>query len=304
MSVLSEIIDAPIGPRGITISSYVGRKATRGAVKEVIGRGTAEAIDEDKKAADHPALEKLIFMGELAKMSALYKEAPFKSESQRRKFYAMKSRGEISGKEVRKWESGTPKGKKLPERLHRKSAEEKNAILGAIARTALKGGKAMLMPTTRLQSAAGNALWAGFAATSGAIAGAKAPTPTGIQGRMRMAETVDRLVELTKQGIEFHSHGPASTDAAEPDVKKNGGKIAQESASSSSVSVRTTESSPFGTKGRSSRTGKRVDWYMRGLPGDSPHPSGPNEMNVSSGMAPQASSQGGAGSSHIQQPSI
>ena len=45
---------------------------------------------------------------------------PFKSQAQRRKFYAMAGRGEISKKTVKKWESHTPK-KKLPERV-KKSA--------------------------------------------------------------------------------------------------------------------------------------------------------------------------------------
>ncbi len=292
LTVLSDAMDVPIGPRGFTLRSILGRKLAKGAIRGAVGQ------DEKSSADFHPALLKLTFMNDLAKMSALEKEAPFKSESQRRKFYAMKSRGEISGKEVKKWERATPKGKKLPERLHRKSAEEKDAILGAIARTALKGGKAMLMPTTKLQGAAGNALWAGFGATSGAIAGAKAPTPTGmVQSRIRMAETVDRLIELTKQGIEFHSHMPASTDVAEPDVKKNDGKIAQVSASSSGAVGRMMGGM---TSARGSSTkispGKL---HMGGLPGAPPPPS-PNQMNVASGVSPMASSIGGGGQ-HIPQ---
>lgn len=46
---------------------------------------------------------------------------PFKSEAQRRKFYAMKARGQISSHTVKKWEAHTPKGKRLPERLHKKA---------------------------------------------------------------------------------------------------------------------------------------------------------------------------------------
>lgn len=61
------------------------------------------------------------FSSSLLKAAAMIKEAPFKSEAQRRKFYAMASRGEISKKTVEKWEAETP-GKKLPERAHRKSA--------------------------------------------------------------------------------------------------------------------------------------------------------------------------------------
>lgn len=47
---------------------------------------------------------------------------PFKSEAQRRYFYAANKRGEISNADLKKWEKETPKGKKLPERLHKKEA--------------------------------------------------------------------------------------------------------------------------------------------------------------------------------------
>lgn len=43
---------------------------------------------------------------------------PFKSEAQRRKFYAMAERGEISKSKVKEWESET-KGK-LPKRVEAK----------------------------------------------------------------------------------------------------------------------------------------------------------------------------------------
>ena len=42
---------------------------------------------------------------------------PFKSKAQRRKFYAMADRGEISDATVDRWEDETPKNKKLPERV-------------------------------------------------------------------------------------------------------------------------------------------------------------------------------------------
>lgn len=41
---------------------------------------------------------------------------PFKSKAQRRKFYAMANRGEISRGTVKEWEDAT-KGKKLPEKV-------------------------------------------------------------------------------------------------------------------------------------------------------------------------------------------
>ena len=42
---------------------------------------------------------------------------PFKSEAQRRKFYAMAREGKISQETVDRWEKETPKGAKLPERV-------------------------------------------------------------------------------------------------------------------------------------------------------------------------------------------
>ena len=51
---------------------------------------------------------------------------PFKSEAQRRKFYAMAARGEISQEMVGKWEQETPKGKKLPKRVKKAAATKKD----------------------------------------------------------------------------------------------------------------------------------------------------------------------------------
>jgi len=48
---------------------------------------------------------------------------PFQSEAQRRKFYAMKNRGEISGKTVEHWEDATG-DRKLPERVKKSAAYE------------------------------------------------------------------------------------------------------------------------------------------------------------------------------------
>ena len=49
---------------------------------------------------------------------------PFKSQAQRRKFYAMLARGEISKAKVEEWEKAT-KGKKLPERVKPKKKTTK-----------------------------------------------------------------------------------------------------------------------------------------------------------------------------------
>lgn len=53
---------------------------------------------------------------------------PFKSQAQRRKFYAMARRGEISEGTVKRWEDETPKGKKLPEKVMKKESSAAKAI--------------------------------------------------------------------------------------------------------------------------------------------------------------------------------
>lgn len=60
---------------------------------------------------------------------------PFKSQAQRRKFYAMKARGEISPETVKEWEDATPKGKKLP--YHVKKSYDAGAA-AALARFGVK----------------------------------------------------------------------------------------------------------------------------------------------------------------------
>lgn len=65
---------------------------------------------------------------------------PFKSEAQRRKFYAMANRGEISRETVNEWEAATPKGKKLPERAKKSalSAAFDEGVNAALARYGVK----------------------------------------------------------------------------------------------------------------------------------------------------------------------
>lgn len=49
---------------------------------------------------------------------------PFKSEAQRRKFYAMARRGEISKETLRRWEQHTG-DRRLPERVRPKRAQRR-----------------------------------------------------------------------------------------------------------------------------------------------------------------------------------
>ena len=86
---------------------------------------------------------------------------PFKSQAQRRLFYAKARRGEISQATVDRWEAHTPKGKKLPEKA-KKSSQEKAAELGAfslVGRGLLNigskfGGKAWTDKLNKLRSRA------------------------------------------------------------------------------------------------------------------------------------------------------
>lgn len=50
--------------------------------------------------------------------------SPFKSKAQRRKFYAMEKRGEISMKKVKEWEKETGK-KKLPEKVKKRKTKKR-----------------------------------------------------------------------------------------------------------------------------------------------------------------------------------
>lgn len=76
---------------------------------------------------------------------------PFKSESQRRLFWAKVGRGEISRKTAEEWESHTPKKKRLPERMK----QEKRSQVGSSPAAAVSGNTPtvqatapMNMPTT------------------------------------------------------------------------------------------------------------------------------------------------------------
>ncbi len=135
------LFETPIGPRHMTLAEIFGRKAAKKGIQELVN----EQPDDQKAAEYNPVLGRLAFLNKLAELYALEKEAPFKSEAQRRKFYAMKSRGEISGAEVAKWEAETP-DKKLPERLHKK---EGGALLGKLPWLTMAPGKGLAMRAAR-----------------------------------------------------------------------------------------------------------------------------------------------------------
>lgn len=148
---------------------------------------------DDSKNKDAGAFDivrqKLAFAWVTAKLSSLEleKEAPFKSQAQRRKFYAMENRGEISPKTLHKWEGETP-DRKLPERVKSEKAA------GAIGRAASFVARSAFFPTSTATMIGNVGIGAGMAG----IAGMKAPTPS--QRMTRMADLADKLVKSASMG--------------------------------------------------------------------------------------------------------
>lgn len=275
--VMGFIFGTPIGPRQVTLGEVFGRKAVKQAIKDMMPA-------EDKKSSEYnPILGKLAFCSMVAKLAEFDKEAPFKSEAQRRKFYAMASRGEISKEEVAKWESETP-DEKLPERLHKKEA---GALLArgamaigkglfgvgkAMAKPALKVTKSMFIPTTKKQVLLGGTAWnAKTFADSASMHQPNVRTPAKpvmqFPGPSNQIQQVAAdLLEMTKQALEMRSHGPMSTDTAgDEDVKKK--SLSKDSSLVAPVSRGVNARAMFGsTKGPSSRTAN--DWLKRSTTGD------------------------------------
>jgi len=224
------LFGTPIRPGGRTLGQILGRKVVKRTLRQALGiSGTPDpgSRKRRKKRADveepNVVLAKMALLNMIGKMASIEKEAPFKSQAQRRKFHAMAARGEVSKSTVKKWEDHTPKGKKLPERLHRKSAAA--GILAGIGRAFLGAGKSigksMVWPTTGAQMAAGTVGWGGI----GAVGAGKAGPGFRMQGMQpmqpRMASIADRLIEMTKESFELRTYSPASSDVADPIVKKN-----------------------------------------------------------------------------------
>lgn len=109
---------------------------------------------------------------------------PFKSEAQRRYFHWAKKEGKISPKTVREWEEHTPPGKKLPERIHKKTASVYLAQLRKLAVTTTPiRPKARSLLTKRPQPRRGT------------------PPPSTMPG---ISEPMQRV--LTRQAATAHAH--------------------------------------------------------------------------------------------------
>lgn len=73
------------------------------------------------------------------------KEAPFKSDAQRRWMYAAEARGEVPKGTAGRWQAHTPKGKNLPEHARKKKASA-IAFARAMAKTAAQSTALSRMP--------------------------------------------------------------------------------------------------------------------------------------------------------------
>lgn len=275
MSIWDFLFKSKLGPREMTVGEILGRKVVKQEIKDLVSE------DDNKKAAEYnPVIGKLALCHLIAKLAEMDKEAPFKSEAQRRKFYAMAGRGEISKGEVHKWEEETP-DKKLPERVHKKSA----GIMGSLPWLTLAPGKAL------------KTIGWGASILGPGIAAAKGKMPSQMASQPRMAAEVDRLIALTKVGLEFHSHMQASTDTAEPVVKKK--SLSKSSGLISAVSpgamARVTSAL---TKGPSSSTS---NWLKRSTTGSSELSMGRGPQGKQmAGMSGEEQTMAAGRGSHIQ----
>jgi len=146
---------------------------------------------------------------------------PFKSQAQRRKFYALKARGEMSQKTIDEWQSKTPKN--LPERVKQASLDRITylAFQNELEKIA-QGGlvKTMITPVkTLVQKAIGGAAHAAPAAEQ-AVAHA-APAAEQVAGRA--ARTVQRAGEAAK---DFSLAGEKAIAGASPSAIKSTGGVA------------------------------------------------------------------------------
>ena len=118
---------------------------------------------------------------------------PFKSNAQRRKFYAMKSKGEISNKTLKEWEGAT-KGK-LPERV--KMGHVLEGFIEEMNKTAQRpgprpglglgqGGGPVARPRTGMNLGACELEGPGFGAGGGRALGGRSDTANLMQRILAM----------------------------------------------------------------------------------------------------------------------
>lgn len=206
------VFGTPITLRGDTLGSMLKRKVIRIGTREAIGADQGDArparsMRRRKHASEHPALEKMRFLNELAKAASLYKEAPAKSQAQQR-FMALelerhregkKTRTGMTEKQLEEFARTSHKG--LPERT-----EKDAGVAGAALKTVGFLAKSTFLPTTKGQLAAGGAMWAGHAG----LQGAKMPTASQQLAAKRAADALLALCKESATGQALRAGVPVS----------------------------------------------------------------------------------------------
>ena len=289
--LLRYLLATPVTPGGRTLAEVL-----RGQKKDEM----VEA--EEKEGQYNPVLGKLAFQSLLCKLATLDKEAPFKSQAQRRKFHAMADRGEISKKTLGKWEGETPKGK-LPERVEKAAGALSIAGMGLSFLGRKAGTKAL-----------GGAMFTadyGVQAAKAKPPSARVPRVPGL--RKMMSPTLAELLEKT--AIEVRDKMPGSKDipmdtAGEaPYEKKNCLKDSSDRTAShgaapeSGTSCKTNEPcSPMDK--RAIIRASFVKAWKKGVPGTErmTRAQAPKDLQTA-GEAVGVGSQGGVGA-HIQRGNV
>jgi hypothetical protein len=152
---------------------------------------------------------------------------PFKSKAQRRLFYALAARGEISEEKVKEWEDATPKNKPLPEKVASDSTLAllvKAAASGAA--TVARTGVAKLAPSlatsttgsftqaTKVQQGSGNAM-ARLQSHTGALQkGFANHVAQGKSSAVKIPTTMKPNVKIGSAGGSSDDSSDDSSDAA------------------------------------------------------------------------------------------
>ena len=109
----------PLPPEKSKLPKHLKTMAWLGLAGAAVGYAAGRE-KEAMAAGFFDELQKLSMDKSFQKIAEMIKEAPFKSMAQRRKFYALKEKGEMSQKTIDEWERETPS--KLPERVKKTAA--------------------------------------------------------------------------------------------------------------------------------------------------------------------------------------
>lgn len=167
---------------------------------------------------------------------------PFKSEAQRRKFWAMVGRGEMKRSVAEEWEQATPKGKKLPERVKHayidgllkaavqlsKADEQKQMLqfagLGAAAYPAVEAARGIVQSGKIVPRDVNPKRWLASQMLKGTLLGGAVPAArhfigsSNIEQAKRRAEAVRTLKQLAPGGVQETLERAKSAPVAKADV--------------------------------------------------------------------------------------